>query len=316
MPEAERPTLGGREVNENRVNAGLLRCPRCMSRLVSKCGELRELQGLEAKLWVPSNKQVGEKPVSEENVAEAASSTSVVSAQETAPQELPTSKDDAYSWAEKPYTFWWMVGSMDDVDNLGLSRVVQSPRGPLKLAMCCECQYGPVGHQFGEDPRIWLACDLLHQQDAALANNAEDFPLPQGVDLGMLQQMIESGMATVQFHVTFEQQRLGMCLADADEQSGGGVAVVAFTDMGDGSTGPAELSGQIKVGDRLSRVNGKSTAGLDYTGVLDMVIEASRPVTITFERRGRAAGGDVTGEGGVARVTHEQWKEPPPPTVN
>ena len=114
--------------------------------------------------------------------------------------------------------------------------VVQSPRGPLKLAMCCECQYGPVGHQFGQDPRIWLACDLLHQQDAALANNAEDFPLPQGVDLGMLQQMIESGMATVQFHVTFEQQRLGMCLADADEQSGGGVAVVAFTDMGDGST--------------------------------------------------------------------------------
>ena len=122
-------------------------------------------------------------------------------------------------------------------------------------------------------------------------------------------------MATGQFHVTFEQQRLGMCLADADDSR---VAVSQWSPSTIWATldGPAELSGQIKVGDRLSRVNGKSTAGLDYTGVLDMVIEASRPVTITFERRGRPAGGDVTGEGGVARVTHEQWKEPPPPTVN
>ena len=57
-------------------------------------------------------------------------------------------------------------------------------------------------------------------------------------------------MAIVQYHVTFQEQRLGMCLADSPD--GAGVEVVAFTEA-DGQLGPAELSGKVQVGDKGAR---------------------------------------------------------------
>ena len=277
MPDSARPTLGGREVNSTGINCGVLRCPRCSSRLVSAGrGKLTELHGADADLWRPEDKE-------------------------------------ASKWTSKSYSFWWMLSGTEDVDNLGLSRCVQSPRGPLKVVLCVECNYGPVGYQLDDDQRLYLACNLLHQQDAADANTASDFPMPEGLSLEMLQGLIAAGMAVVQCHVTFEEQRLGMCLADSDD--GKGVEVVAFTDMGDGSLGPAEASGQVHVGDKLARVNGESTAGLDYGGVLDLVVNASRPVTIHFERKATAplSGeapveiGDQGAASAVPRVLHQQW---------
>ena len=106
--------LGGRSVDDEGVNDGLLRCPRCTSRQVSRCGELIERHGTEAILAVPHKTS---------NAVEAASA-------ESSPPE------ESYEWTEHKYDWWWCVGSMDDVDNLGLSRVVESPKGPLKLAMC------------------------------------------------------------------------------------------------------------------------------------------------------------------------------------
>lgn len=272
-----RPELGGRTVDANGVNNGLLRCPRCTSRLVSRCGELVERQGADAILAVPH------KP---SGAVEAAN-----------PPD-----DEAYEWTDHPYGWWWRVGGMDDVDNLGLSRVVSSPKGPLKLAMCVECNYGPVGYQLVDDARIWLACDLLHQQDAALADDNADFAAPENMDMGMLQGMIASGMAIVQFHVTFPEQRLGMCLADAAD--GQGVEVHAFTEA-DGQLGPAELSGKVAVGDKVSRINGRSTEGLGYDAVLDMVVEATRPVTMHFARRGAPRTAEAAAAG---RITHTEWK--------
>ena len=340
MAADARPTLGGRDTDERGVNAGVLRCPRCFSRLVSTCGELKERQGSEACLWVPQNrKPAAAQPTSTTvEAAEAAADHAVdeplpacfiesnfaSKAEYEASLQLPTAERaaaeraaavarepasnmdrpaaDEWDWTETgPYTWWWMVGSMDDVDNLGLSRLVHSPRGLLKLVMCCECNYGPIGYQLEDEVTLWLACDLMHQQDPSLAKDAEDFPPPPGVSLEMLQSMIASGMAVMQFHVTFEEQVLGMCLADAPD--GNGVQVVAFTQMEEGVALAAEQSGRVAVGDKLSRVNGRTTAGLGYDAVLGMVREATRPVTIHFERKGTHAA-----DAPVERIAHQDWR--------
>ena len=286
-----RPALGGRVTDEHKVNSGLLRCPRCMSRLVSRCGELVAREGQEACLLVPKRPSEG--------AAAAVEEVEPVDG-ETAP--TPAEEDTAWEWTESRYDWWWSVGGMDDVDNLGLSKLVTSPRGRMKLAMCVECNYGPVGYQLEDEAKIWLVCELLHQQDASLADDSSDFAAPAEMDMGMLQSMIASGMAIVQYHVTFDAQRLGMCLADAAD--GQGVEVVAFTET-DGQLGPAELSGKVAVGDKVARINGKSTSGLDYGAVLDMVIAEPRPIKIHFARRGAPASSEDASSG---RIAHFEWK--------
>ena len=68
-----RPALGGRDTDERGVNAGYLRCPRCFSRLVSTCGELKERQGSEACLWVPKHRQpAATQPTADAEAAESA----------------------------------------------------------------------------------------------------------------------------------------------------------------------------------------------------------------------------------------------------
>ena len=286
-----RPALGGRLTDEHGVNSSLLRCPRCFSRLVSRCGELTAREGEEAVLLVPRRPSEGGAAAAEE-----------IEPVDGASAPTPAAEDTAWEWTEQRHEWWWSVGGMDDVDNLGLSKLVCSPRGRMKLAMCVECNYGPVGYQLEDEAKIWLCCELLHQQDASLADDSSDFAAPAEMDMGMLQSMIASGMAIVQYHVTFDAQRLGMCLADAAD--GAGVEVVAFTET-DGQLGPAELSGKVAVGDKVARINGKSTSGLDYAAVLDMVIAAPRPVKIHFARRGAPA----SSEGATSeRIAHFEWK--------
>ena len=97
------------------------------------------------------------------------------------------------------------------------------------------------------DPRRIL---VIHSQGNA---KKEDFKAPAGIDVEALRGMIASGALTTQFHVTFEEQRLGMMLADADDENG--VEVVAFTEY-EGELGPAELGGDIQMSDKVIRVNG------------------------------------------------------------
>ena len=80
--------------------------------------------------------------------------------------------------------------------------MVTSPAGPRRLVMCCDCNYGPFGHQLEGEPRLWLACDLLHQQDASLGSNEADFPLPEGLDMRALQSMIDSVCLTLTLTLT------------------------------------------------------------------------------------------------------------------
>ena len=99
-PESERPPLGGRDVDEHGVNSGLLRCPRCLSRLVSCRGRLQERQGPDASFWVPH------KP----------SSAADAPANAVASADTPAA-EVAWEWTEQQHTWWWSVADMEEVDN-------------------------------------------------------------------------------------------------------------------------------------------------------------------------------------------------------
>ena len=279
--------LGRREVDKDNINSGILRCPCCNSRMLSGSGTLTERHGDKQTLWIPR------------------------------PAKDP--KDDTLTWDQDTHQWWWSVPDVDDFSNVGLSRLVVTPSGTeLKIVLCSECQSGPYGYttydinksktceKGGGDPIVWLCCELLKQVDASEANDKEDFKAPQGIDVNAIRGMIESGALTTQFNVTFDEQRLGMMLSDADFEEDG-VQVVAFTEY-EGERGVAEIAGDIKIGDKVIRVNNVSTAGLDYGGVLSMIIEASRPITLHFERKGA-----VTREQErqqmlfQTRVLHEEW---------
>ena len=152
-------------------------------------------------------------------------------------------------------------------------------------------------------PPLYLPCDLLVQQDAALADDDEDFKAPANANLEQIKAMMADGNLTTQFKVVFGEARLGMMLNDAPD--GVGVDVQAFTVTEDGELGAAEQGGEVKVGDKVVRVANVSTAGKNYEEVLDMVIGASRPLEIVFERSPKNKVGE---RGEVERVAHRQWE--------
>jgi hypothetical protein len=154
--------------------------------------------------------------------------------------------------------------------------------------------------------------------------------------------LLSQGRGRTSFSVTFEQQRLGMVLQDVfDTQSSGNgkstsdssirsadppeaVEVGAFTVGPSGELGAAEVGGQVKIGDRITRVDVQSCLGLNYAAVLDLVVSAQRPVTLHFERLASKPGmaGVTTGAAAKAaaeddpaapaRVPHEEWIRPSP----
>ena len=271
-------TQGRKQTDAQNINNGILRCPCCSSRMLSNAGALVERHGQDQVLWIPR------------------------------PNEKKTpDEQETFTWEQDTHQWWWQVPDIDAFSNVGLSRLVESPVGLVKIVLCSECQSGPYGYTtFDEElnpknPIVWLCCALLEQVDASVGNDAEDFKAPQGIDMEALRRMIDSGALATQFKVTFEQQRLGMMLADADD--GHGVVVFAFTES-QGELGPAELGGDIQIGDKVMRVNGTSTSGLGYAEVLTMVIEAPRPITLNFERKGNTG---KTEDAKVARVAHQEW---------
>eukprot|EP00967_Tisochrysis_lutea_P109102 scaffold169533_cov39-Tisochrysis_lutea.AAC.1 len=264
--------LGGRKVGEDGLNSGMLRCPRCFARLISLKGELTERAGEAASLWIPKS--------------------------ETAAESDAAAEGTAYEWTCNTHTWWWMVEDVNDVDNVALTMNLPSPLGDCRMALCSDCRCGPLGYRLEGEARLWFACDLLRQQDAAFANDADDFKVPDGLDMSTLRAMIESGQATVSYKTTFDEKRLGMMLQDASD--GMGVEVTAFTEY-EGEIGPVERSGKVKLGDKVVRVNGKSTHGFNFATVLEMIIDAPRPVTIHWERQGHKPQA-------AARVVHADWK--------
>jgi hypothetical protein len=248
--------LGGREVDADGVNSGLIRCPRCSSRILTKTGTLIEKKGDDQLFFLPTRPGGGK------------------------------DDNDDFTYVKEMHQYWWLCADINLFDNLGLSRPVDTPRGRMKFIICSECGLGPFGYQTEDEPELWVCCSPLIQQDVACANDAEDFRAPAGMTEEQLKAMMASGGASLQYHVVFEEQRLGMCLGDTAD--GTGVEVFAFTEEEGVPPGPAQSCGKIQMGDRVMRVNGKSTVGLNYEGVLDLIIHAARPITIHWERDGRA----------------------------
>jgi hypothetical protein len=291
---------GRRLVDNKNVNSGILRCPCCNSRMLDEAGKLVERYGDDQTLWIPRPKNT---ETSTTAATAAAAATAADAAAETKVNANTNPETETFTWEQDTHQWWWSVPDVDDFSNVGLSRLVESPMGPVKIVLCSECQSGPYGYTTDTNPIVWLCCGLLNQVDASEANDETDFKAPEGIDVAALRSMMESGALTTQFNVTFEEYRLQMMLSDDDDEIG--VVVMAFTEY-EGNPGPAELAGDIRVGDKVMRVNGTSTSGLKCPAVLTMIVEATRPITLHFERKGGANKNQQHSE--QTRVHHKHWE--------
>ena len=270
---------GGREVNASGVNTGILRCPRCNCRLLTGNSTLVEKGGDARTLWIP-------RPIAGEA--------------------------NRFDWESAQHTWWWEIADYDDFDSIGMSALVEGPAGPVRLALCPECGFGPIGHRMGDENKVFVACDAVVQQDRAAADDASDFRVDESSpQYEQLKAMIAQQGLAQQFNVTFEEDRLGMQLDDAAD--GIGVEVCAFTEAEGGGAGVAELCGQIRPGDKIVKVQGVSTKGMGFAEVLDLIVGAPRPLELRFERRGGeddddGPGAADGGESAPVRVVHEQWE--------
>ena len=273
---------GGTEVSSSNVNVGLLRCPRCETRIITKAATLVKRSGKDQTLWIPRPKKINK---------------------DEDGNQIDQGTNEEWTFEEATHEYWWSIPSTDDFDNIGMSRQVLGPSGPIKIVLCSGCHCGPLGHQTADSSTVWLPCSLLLQQDVSLGDEEVDFKPPENMAMSQIRAMMEANKLTKQFKVVFETARLGMMLCDAAD--GIGVSVIAFTEY-EGLPGPAELQGDIKIGDKVVRVNGTSTEGFDYSKVLDLVINSVRPVTIMFER---APGEEVevVEDEDSTRVQHVEW---------
>jgi len=221
---------GGRRVDGAGVNEGALRCPRCATRLVSKKATLVDRAGAEVSEGEPGQPAAG------------------------LPLAVPLPDG---TWQEARYHWWWRLADHNDFDNVAMSHFHATPHGRQRYPLCPECTFGPLGLQTEGNAEVLLACELLTQQDFALASDAQDFSVPPGIDASTLKHMMSAGMGSVTFPVTFAEQRLGLQIQDVEDEPGA-VEVVAFTEQ-DGVRGPAELCGKIQVGDRPVRVTPNAT---------------------------------------------------------
>ena len=142
---AKDETLGRREV-DNDKNIGNLLCPCCSSRMVTERGTLVERHGDEQTLWIPR------------------------------PSKSSEDAEETLTWEQDTHQWWWSIPDIDDFSNVGLSRLVESPAGPIKIVLCSECQSGPYGYTTESAaptaPNHSMYCGRLRTICSAHAHNA------------------------------------------------------------------------------------------------------------------------------------------------
>ena len=187
---AAKSVVGGRCVDAAGVNSGMLRCPVCFSRLVSQRGVLTERSGEEASLWNPSREEAEAGTEAEAEAAVAGGGETkeggdgpgdgdgdgkkvVVAANRAA--DAPDG-EAGLTWSETKYAWWWRVEDVDMCSNVALSHMVESPRGLMRLVVCCECRSGPLGYQLVDAEgggMIWFPAAVMRQQDAVRRRRTE-----------------------------------------------------------------------------------------------------------------------------------------------
>jgi hypothetical protein len=81
----------------------------------------------------------------------------------------------------------------------------------------------------------------------------------------------------------FRAGPLGIKLAEREaDGSGYSTKVLRFNPMADGSTGPAQQSGRVGIGDVIVGVGGQSVQWMDYDETVAVLTAAPRPVVISF----------------------------------
>ena len=101
------------------------------------------------------------------------------------------------------------------------------------------------------------------------------------------------------FAIEFSENFLGMQIQkDADDPSA--MEVIALSPQS-----PSGRSGKIKIGDRMKSINGKTIRGCDEAAVRDLIMSASRPVIITFERSKRRSAPAQIGRAGQLESTSD-----------
>ena len=94
----------------------------------------------------------------------------------------------------------------------------------------------------------------------------------------------------VESEVEFGPGPLGLRIDPKKLEGAGSVAVKSvvrvqgFQPNADGTPGQAEKSGRIKAGDWISKINGESVLGLSDADATKRLVEAPRPVKVTFMR--------------------------------
>jgi len=79
--------------------------------------------------------------------------------------------------------------------------------------------------------------------------------------------------------VEFNKGPLGLQLADVGKR----VLVTAFQDTLAGTSGQAEMSGKISIGNQVVSIAGRSCMNMSMRQILDIIGEADRPVKIEFQ---------------------------------
>jgi DNA-directed RNA polymerase subunit RPC12/RpoP len=204
---------GGRDVDAHHVNAGVLRCPRCGTRLITKKAVLVErwFGGGGGSSGGPDGSCGGGAFEADQAAADADGAANGL------PLATPTGPGGC--WAETRYRWWWRLADHNDFDAVGMSAVHATPAdGSVRYPLCPECLLGPLGLQ-QQSPQaealqgktasaaqdahaaaqaeagachneVLVACALVSQQPLSLANDTLDFAAPAHLAGGALAQLL------------------------------------------------------------------------------------------------------------------------------